>query len=75
MKKADKEDFCLVESIDVNIVIHKVNKTIIYNWNRHYPADLYFDISLDNWLVISENEFTSFLHKRITKKIYVRDNN
>ena len=73
-EKADKEDFCFVEDIDVNTVIDKVDKIVIYNWNRLYPADLYFDISLDNWLVTSENEFSGSSHKKITEKIYVRGN-
>ena len=73
-EKADKEDFCFVEDIAVNTLIDKVDKIIIYNWNRCYPADVYFDISLENWLVTSENEFIGSSHKRITEKIYVRGN-
>ena len=71
-EKAEKEDFCFVENIDVNTLIDKVDKIIIYNWNRCYPADLYFDIPLDNWIVTSENEFIGSSHKKITEKIYVR---
>ena len=73
-EKADKEDFCFVENMDVNTLIDKVDKIVIYNWNRHYPADLYFDISLDNWVVTFENEFIGSSHTRITEKIYVRGN-
>lgn len=73
-EKADKEDFCFVEDIDVNTLIDKVDKIIIYNWNRCYPADLYFNIPLNNWLVDSEKEFIGSSHKRITEKIYVRRN-
>ena len=73
-EKADEEDFCFVEDIDVNTLIDKVDKIVIYNWNRYYPADLYFDISLDNWVVTFENEFIGSSHTRITEKIYVRWN-
>ena len=73
-EKADKEDFCFVENMDVNTLIDKVDKIVIYNWNRHYPANLYFDISLDNWVVTFENEFIGSSHTRITEKIYVRGN-
>ena len=69
---AEKEDYCFIENIDANIISDKVDKIILYNWNRHYPADKYFNISLDNWLIISEENFTGSSHDNITERIYVR---
>lgn len=75
IEKANENDYCFIENIDVSNFSDKVNKIILYNWNRHYPADLYFNIPLDNWVVSSENEFTGSSHEKITEKIYVRGNN
>lgn len=74
IEKIEKEDYCFIENIDVNTIIDKVDKIILYNWNRHYPADKYFNINLDGWVVVSEDEFSGFSHEKITEKIYVRGN-
>ena len=72
IQKIDKDEYCFVENIDVNTIINKVDKIIVYNWNRHYPADRYFNINLEEWVVDSENEFTGSSHEKISEKIYVR---
>lgn len=72
IEKIDKDEYCFVENIDVNTIINKVDKIIVYNWNRHYPADRYFNINLEEWVVDSENEFTGSSHEKISEKIYVR---
>ena len=69
---AEKEDYCFIEDIDANIFIDKVDKIIIYNWNKHYPADRYFNINLNNWEMISEEYFEGYSHENITEKIFVR---
>lgn len=74
IEKIGKDDYCFVENIDVNTIIDKVDKIILYNWNRRYPADKYFDINLDDWVVDSEEEFSGSSHEKITEKIYVRGN-
>ena len=74
IEKIEKEDFCFVENIDVNTLIEKVDKIILYNWNRRYPADKYFNINLDDWVVDSEEEISGSSHEKITEKIYVRGN-
>lgn len=74
IEKIEKEDYCFVENIDVSKLLNKVDKIILYNWNRHYPADQYFNIRLDDWLLESESEFSGSSHERITQKIYIRGN-
>ena len=69
---AEKEDYCFIENIDANNFIDKVDKIIIYNWNKHYPADRYFNINLNNWEIISEENFKGYSHENITEKIFVR---
>ena len=74
IEKIEKNEYCFVENIDVNTMINKVDKIIVYNWNRHYPADRYFNINLEEWVVDSENEFQGSSHEKISEKIYVRGN-
>ena len=74
IEKIEKNEYCFVENIDVNTIINKVDKIIVYNWNRHYPADRYFNINLEEWVVDSENEFQGSSHEKISEKIYVRGN-
>lgn len=70
--KISKDDYCFIENLNVSELTDKVDKIILYNWNRHYPADLYFNIPLDNWVVSSENEFTGSSHEKITETIYIK---
>ena len=74
IEKINKDEYCFVENIDVNTMINKVDKIIVYNWNRHYPADRYFNINLEEWVVDSENEFQGSSHEKISEKVYVRGN-
>lgn len=69
---AAENDYCFIENVDISTIIEKVNKIILYNWNKNYPADKYFNISLENWVISSEDEFTGSSHERITEKIYIR---
>ena len=72
--KIGKNDYCFIEDVIPSSVIDNVDKMIIYNWNRHYPADQYFDISLEGWTLTSEYEFTGTSHEKMTEKIYIRRN-
>lgn len=76
LDECDDNDFCLVEDKLLSNYINKITTLIIYNWNRVYPSDLYFDINLknQNWTLIDEEEFEGSSHEKITKKIYRRIN-
>ena len=66
------DDYVFLENIEPKIFENKFDEIILFNWNRKYPADLYFNISLENWTLICEEEFEGFSHDKITKKIYMR---
>ena len=70
--KIEKEDFCFVENISIKELEDKIEKVVLYNWNRNYPADVYFDLPLEKWICESEKEFTGNSHDKITEKIYKR---
>ena len=69
--RAGNDDFCFVENSA--IPADKVSEVYLFQWNRDYPADVYFsiDLSADFKKVKSEN-FEGSSHKKITLEIYQR---
>lgn len=70
-----EDDFCFVENISLKSLENHTSEIILYNWNRSYPADTYFDICLDNWQLISETVIAGSSHENITERIYKRRSN
>lgn len=71
------EDFENIENGFVfaeNILPNEENieEIIVYKWNRVYPADTYFNISLDNWSLVETVDFIGSSHEKITRERYVR---
>lgn len=66
------EDACFAEIQNPSAHIKKFDKLIIYRWNKHYPADMYFDISLVNekWKLSARSEFVGSSHACIIEEIY-----
>ena len=72
IEEIKETDFVFLENYSLKTLEDKLNEIILFNWNRNYPADLFFDISLDNWKLESEKEIEGFSHEKITQKIYKR---
>lgn len=72
ISKINKDEFCFIENISPVTLEDKTDKIILYNWNRAYPADRYFDIQLENWILQSEKDFVGSSHEKITERIYIR---
>ncbi len=74
LDKACDEDFCFVENLPIKGYEQLINKMFIFRWNRLYPADMFFDISLDdnNWILDSAIEFEGNSHKNITMEEWIR---
>lgn len=72
MDKAPPGDFCFVENIGPAAYEEKIEKIILYKWNRKYPGDFYFDIPLEEhgWRLIETDEFAGHSHDKITKEVY-----
>ena len=50
----------------------KIQEIIIYKWNRVYPADTYFNISIEDWTLTEIINFEGSSHEKITRERYVR---
>ncbi len=59
---------CEIDSLD------NVKKLIIFQWNRDYPADIFFefDITQSGFKKIKKEDFQGSSHKKITMEIYER---
>ncbi|MBO5460228.1 MAG: ribonuclease Z [Ruminococcus sp.] len=74
LNKASEEDYCFVENVDVSTFQEQIKEITLYKWNRRYPSDFKFQISLteDYWRLISSDEFEGSSHEKITKEVYRR---
>lgn len=75
LEEAKSGDFCFVENDAVAPFKTKVEKIILFKWNRKYPADFYFDIDVcdGNWSLESTEDFQGTSHERITMEVYSRE--
>ena len=69
---ADDQDICFIENAEVPM--DKVSEIYLFNWNRDYPADKYFDFipAENNFKRIKKENFVGSSHKKITLEVYKR---
>lgn len=74
VEKAESGDYCFVENLSLQEYENRIEKLIVYKWNRVYPSDLKFDINLSsgNWQMVSKEEFVGSSHEKITKEVWKR---
>lgn len=70
--KAGARDVCFVENQTLMPYIDKVEELILYKWNRRYPSDFKLDINLEDWQMVSQEEFAGKSHEKIIREKYVR---
>lgn len=71
LDEADAGEYCFVENLAVLPYEAKIEKIILYHWNRTYPGDFSFDIPLEEhgWKPIQTSDFPGSSHERITEEI------
>lgn len=74
LAQASEDDCCFVEDQDVSLWLEQADTVILYQWNRHYPADLYFtaELSEDTWQMERQEDFAGSSHEKITKTVYTK---
>jgi hypothetical protein len=72
LNNAGQGEFCFVE--DKEITKENVESFYIFNWNRKYPGDLFFNVDLkaEGFKKIKKEEFQGNSHDKITLEIYSR---
>ena len=73
LNHAGPDDHCYVETDGLAMYEAKITKLVLYRWNRLYAADLYFEIDLSNWMMISTKDFVGSSHDKITREEWVRN--
>ena len=70
LEKAEKQDYCFVETGELQEWTDAIEKIVVYHWNRVYPADTYLDLDLSQWKRVEQKEFQGSSHERITREVY-----
>lgn len=72
LEKAGQDAYCFVENADVTSYAEQVQVLIVYRWNRLYPADTVFPLSLftDKWKMVSSLDFPGSSHEKLTEEVY-----
>lgn len=69
---AGSGEFCLVETERLSPFAEKIEKILIYWWNRTYPADFYFDLDLSRYVMTGREELEGYSHEKILEETYER---
>lgn len=72
LDKASQGEYCFVEGQDVSQVIDRVERIILYKWNRMYPSDVRFEMAMDGWKLDEIRDFKGNSHEKITKEVYIK---
>ncbi len=70
LEQAGPGELCFVEDRDLLPFRERIEGVVLYRWNRRYPADTYFSLSLEGWTLERREEFPGSSHERITKEVY-----
>ena len=68
--KASSDEYCFIENLSMTNHKDKIDKIILFRWNRSYPSDVKFDIDLNEWKMNSSEEFAGNSHECITMEVY-----
>lgn len=74
LSKAGENDSCFVENCSINEWMDKIDTIVLYKWNRNYPGDFFFDMSVldSSWKRFAVNKFAGSSHEKITKEVWKR---
>lgn len=72
LDSAETDDFVFVEKETIGQYSDRITELTVYHWNRTYPADMYFDIDLGDFVLAETSEFVGTSHEKITKEVYKR---
>ncbi len=72
LEQAGRGTVCFVENCPLHPYQNKLEKIVLFRWNRVYPADTWLDLSLDEegWHLVNCQEFSGSSHKTITQEVY-----
>lgn len=72
LTSAEEDDVCFVENADVVPFAGKIDRVVIYRWNRRYPSDFRFNLDMSGYVLAESVEFAGSSHDRITREVFVK---
>lgn len=71
---AGEGELCFVENADLAPYMDRVERLVIYCWNRDYPSDVSLGVQPEEYgLRLAESrDFAGSSHENITREVYVR---
>ena len=69
LTNANRGDWCFVENADHETCAGQIERIVLFRWNRHYPADVFFRFP-GNWTLVDTEEFAGSSHDKITMEVY-----
>lgn len=69
---AEAGEYCFVENLDFLAYSDKIEKVIVYRWNKVYPLDVKVDKCFwDGKKLVQSETFSGNSHEKITQEIYL----
>jgi hypothetical protein len=72
LERAGEGEWCFVECSALQPVEEKIEKLVVFRWNRQYPADQHLDLSLAGWKLQQTEDFPGKSHEKITEEVYAK---
>ena len=63
-------EWCFAETGSLAPAKERIERLIVYRWNRVYPADQKFDLSLSELKLTSKTDFAGYSHPTLTEEVY-----
>lgn len=71
---AGESSFAFIENMHLGEYVDKIDRLIIYKWNRKYPSDFSLDVDpiASGFKKRSTREFTGTSHDKVTREDYIK---
>lgn len=71
LEQAAQGEYCFVENLPLQPYEAKIERLLVFRWNRVYPADTYLDLTQkEQWHIVGQEEFAGNSHEKITMEVY-----
>ena len=69
-----KDHYVVIENVSLSSYQDQIDEYVIYEWNRSYPATLFFSSTwLSSFELVETMEFSGTSHEKITRRIYRKE--
>jgi hypothetical protein len=69
---AEDGEYCIVENCELSKYQSKIERVIVFRWNKIYPADFKMDLDLGEWKLCEQTEIKGSSHE-ILKEVYQKN--